>query len=337
MIPSRLFNVSFPRSGHHFIEDALRGYLGDRFAYCGYYDHCNATPCTHAATNFQKNHDLWLDTPMLAGERYLILFRHPYPALQSYFDLYLEQGWLPVELDTRETWTRWLGAGLRYWLRFMDRWVLHGPEGRYVLSYEDLTADPIRRMTEIVGLMIPDQPIDRARLTDILARSSAIRHMPGMIENRSSGHPFAPRKIERFRYYDPADLADINACLARLPKGMVDIERMIRSPLPGRAITLAAGAYATPQYPVANPGIVFAVLPGWEHLQNFIHTTAKIRPGLRMVIDKRTANHLLPVIMLPAALTDEAVREYVGLLGGRIVSNDAVATETVTRRQVARG
>lgn len=332
MITRCLFNVSFPRSGHHFIEDALRGYFGDRFVYCGHYDHCNATPCTHAATNFQKNHDLWLDTPTLAGERYLILLRHPYPALQSYFDLYLEQGWLPVELDTRETWRQWLGSGLRYWLRFVDRWVLNGPDGRYVLSYEDMTADPIGRMAEIVELMAPDRAIDHGHLADALARSSAIRHMPGMGTGRCGARPFAARKIERFRYYDPAELADVNACLARLPKGAVDIEKMVRAPLPGRPITLAAGAHAAPRYAPPNPSTVFAVLPGWEAVRNFLATTAKIRPGLRVTVDKRTANHLLPVIMLPAGLIDATVRDYVGLLGGRIVPNDDQAA-----RQAAHG
>lgn len=334
-ITRRLFNVSFPRSGHHFVEEALRRYFGPSFAYCGFYDHCSSTPCAAPETVFQKNHDLWLDTPILEGESYLILLRHPYPALQSYFDLYLEYGWLPEELDTLEVWRDWLGFGLVYWLRLLRRWVLGGPPGRFVLSYEDLASSPHSALGAIVRLMAPAHLPALGRLHDIVAALADRRQTPGDHAIRqATAKPFTPRRIEAFRYYDPGELARIEDLIVAFANDPVAgagdfgarLLQMIRVPLarPPAAERIVA---PSPERQPCDPGKCFVHFPEREACHAFVRALAAVRPSFMSAVEHGTIHHLLPLLHLPRALIDGRMEDLAGLLGARIIRPTAAGAE----------
>ena len=59
----RTESISFPRSGHGPLHNALKRYFGDRLVYCdaqnqrGRHCGCRSVPCVNPMTNFSKNHD----------------------------------------------------------------------------------------------------------------------------------------------------------------------------------------------------------------------------------------------------------------------------------------
>jgi len=153
--------ISFPRSGQHLVTRLLRFYCenqGIEFSYCGFYSHCNQTPCA-SGWLFQKNHDLDLKLPIKPTDKYLVLYRSNMIAqLDAWFRFDVELNWglkhnpgianydYPekkaaliafMEKDWRDGKTR-----DQYYLGFIKKWVMCANENVFKLEYDSWLAKP---------------------------------------------------------------------------------------------------------------------------------------------------------------------------------------------------
>ncbi|MDQ3774924.1 MAG: hypothetical protein M3461_11455 [Pseudomonadota bacterium] len=153
--------MSFPRSGHTLLIRLLLAYFGSGFNYCEFYNGCRSWTCRRPLSNFQKCHDLRLDTPQRPDLRYIIQIRHPWPAIVSQFRLKLAR--CSVE-DTMESWERHRRKQLPYYSGFVARWALAG-QGlqRVLVPYHRLVDRPVDMFAEIARLFANKVDVDRVR------------------------------------------------------------------------------------------------------------------------------------------------------------------------------
>lgn len=162
--------VSYPRSGHHGLVDVLRAYFADAFVYCESYD----TPEKKlglpggALTNFQKNHDFELSTPVLPDRQYLIQIRHPLQAIESWDELDRRAGY-PAQPQENK---------LGFWTAFVNKWVLAPIPRRLVVDYADLVERPTSTMVSVIQFLIHHQRVDMELLERSLARFPLVRRPP---------------------------------------------------------------------------------------------------------------------------------------------------------------
>jgi hypothetical protein len=164
--------VSFPRSGHSLLLRLLLAYFGSGFNYCEFYNGCRSWPCRRPLSNFQKCHDLRLDTPQRPDLRYIIQIRHPWPAIVSRFRLKLARGSVK---DTMESWEQHRRKHLPYYTGFVERWALAG-EGlhRVLVPYHRLIDRPVDIFAEIVRRFDKEVDVDRVRR---VVQESDVREM----------------------------------------------------------------------------------------------------------------------------------------------------------------
>lgn len=225
------FINSFPCPGHHFLAQTC-SLAYPQFNYCEKYKCTNewgadldcpgwGLPFQYnficrAGRQVQKSHDFHLSDPILntPGVRYVVLIRHPIPAIISWFELELrEQPKLP---DTAERFRGFFRSGLQFWERFVRKWVLPGADApafkscaRKVFSYDQLTHD-VEILKEAVRFLIPEQA---GRLVDM--RDKDIRQFVQPPR----------RKIEAFRFYDQAFF---NACLKEVDPAALAVMNGLR-------------------------------------------------------------------------------------------------------------
>jgi hypothetical protein len=145
--------VSLPRSGHHMLENVLRAVLGNRYAFCEFYnpkDCCKAIPCKKAANLevarnglfLQKSHDFHMEDPVFVdGTIRLIQYRAPVKRVLSNYDLFLHRTKLP---RGKASLLRSLGEDAPYAIKFYRKWLeLPKSEALYLLPYETMLADPV--------------------------------------------------------------------------------------------------------------------------------------------------------------------------------------------------
>lgn len=145
----RTMAVSFPRSGHHWLQRMLQEYFGDRLHYCESYVNPELKMGECKATNYQKSHDFSLDDP-IEKYQYLVQVREPEAALQSWYKLGWEDGSV---LGSYEAFHRCKSA---YWVAFLNKWTREdwkSKSRRLVLYYSDLRRDPINKMALVIGFL----------------------------------------------------------------------------------------------------------------------------------------------------------------------------------------
>lgn len=123
--------VSFPRSGHHMMINALKAILKDQMKYCEYYGHCMKFPCTDVSTNVMKNHDFDLKVPYLDDINYFVQLRHPYFSIQSWYEFY-DAEYLNYTYD------QFLDEKLEFWIRFVKKWIAFEKKINFIV-YEKIT------------------------------------------------------------------------------------------------------------------------------------------------------------------------------------------------------
>ena len=208
--------ISWPRSGHHVVQRLLQAYFGPEFVYCAFYDPnnhlcCRTFPCTRGNVHFSKNHHFSGEMPA-TGVPHLIQYRAPAASIISNFELHLTTG----TPDTAEEFERFATAWAHEWGLFVAKWVDAdlGVE-RHILRYEDLTANPVERMAEVVRFFSPNAIVDRGRLTELITGEN---HQS--VDKTGERWVFKAgvreqRQPEAFRYYTPGLFAEIEAVATR--------------------------------------------------------------------------------------------------------------------------
>lgn len=153
-------SICFPRSGHHALLAVLRNYF-DNLNYCeGYIDSPSLRLGGSNQTNYQKNHDFGLETPILSDRNYVVQIRHPLDAIASW-----EQ--LTRRLGGENTTT---ASHLEFWTGFVKKWVLSPVPRRIVVCYEDLISRPVPTCTSVIQFLTRVQNIDEGRLYESLQK-----------------------------------------------------------------------------------------------------------------------------------------------------------------------
>lgn len=147
--------MTFPRSGHSLLGRLLNDYFGEqRFHYCEMYTEVGKRIGVDSATNFQKNHDLDLETTIHPDRQYLVQIRYPIESLVSWFKLKQARG----EIDnSADQWVNFALQSASFWSRFYRKWVLDPVPRRLILNYTDLIETPIETLQSVVRFLGDDE------------------------------------------------------------------------------------------------------------------------------------------------------------------------------------
>ena len=171
--------MTFPRSGHSLLGRLLADYFGDqRFHYCEMYTEMEKRIGVDGTTNFQKNHDLDLETTIHPDRHYLVQIRYPIESLVSWFKLKQARG----EIDnSADQWVNFALQNASFWSRFYRKWVLDPMPRRLILNYTDLIDAPVETLQNVVRFLGDDE-CDVARIEACCANQR--------IERKSDYHAF---------------------------------------------------------------------------------------------------------------------------------------------------
>ncbi len=198
---SQVQGVSYPRSGHHMLEDVLRGYFDCRFRYCERYNTCGQRPCVDPHTTLQKDHDFLSTVPTDGPSDYLIQYRHPLYSIPSHYEHEFRDGTYrcrpekrqfrngirPGDPESREAWLTYAVHELELWKKWVTKWVIDNDNPRaFYLPYEDVMRDPAGRLADVISFLCPGHVVDETRLGRII--TNMCRH--------------TPRKLSAFKHYD---------------------------------------------------------------------------------------------------------------------------------------
>jgi hypothetical protein len=175
-----VLGVSMPRSGHHLFEMILKNTLGRQFSYCEFYEQgcCKTIPCQSQERLgaagikifMQKSHDFGFKDPVdVPGTQRVIQYRSPIPRALSNYELHLKNGFE----DTVPNFRNFLVAEALYFERFYKKWVADRREDFFLLSYEELTGDPVKGTLNFFEYL--KMPLDLDRITNGVAKSVGMR------------------------------------------------------------------------------------------------------------------------------------------------------------------
>ena len=122
-------------------------------------------------TNFQKNHDLDLETPLRGDRQYLVQIRYPLQSIVSWFKYKVSLGELR---DAPDEWVNFALQQSAYWCRFYRKWVMNPVPGRMILNYADLIESPQESLTKVVGFLGETAP-DAARIESCVEAEGVVR------------------------------------------------------------------------------------------------------------------------------------------------------------------
>lgn len=234
--PRALLGVSFPRSGHHFLERLLRAAAGPDYRYCEFYGPpgcCRSVPCRRpGAFRLQKSHDFGLDHPReLVDCLYVIQTREPLGAALSDREMYVEHhGGAAASRADHEV---WLGRKAAHYVGFHDRWVAQAPPGPSVLvDYRELRADPAGAVGRV--LTAAGRPAPPAALR------AAVEPLLGLGDFRRPG--YVPRATEDREGYDPELLAVYETIVRDHAPGLAPGRRWEPAATAGTVVAAAFGA-----------------------------------------------------------------------------------------------
>ena len=164
--------ISYPRSGHHALTNVLGGYFGEHFHYGEMYREGAVAIGPGSPTNWQKNHDFGLATPVLPDRNYIVQVRNPLESIESWEKLDLRL--VGSATDSQEN-------RVDFWAGFVKKWVLGPVPHRLVVWYEDLMEQPLATVTSVIQFVTRTQNVDVAKL------QQALREFP--LERRTKTCP----------------------------------------------------------------------------------------------------------------------------------------------------
>lgn len=166
--------------------------------YCEYYKHCQKTPCPIA--NVAKNHDFNLNLSIPHGMNALFQYRHPVPAIISWYRMEVRKGFL---IDKPSVWEEWWHKQLSYWLALMGKWY-DNKAVTYCIDYDVLIQKPLQTTRSVLEVLAPK------KIDDIFLRRAVSSKK---IERKSNIHqsvylrtlciPDIEKKIDMARYKIP--------------------------------------------------------------------------------------------------------------------------------------
>lgn len=163
--------VTFPRSGHHLLKDILEYYFDGQLKYCSLYSDPGMQLGTSPLTNFQKNHDFDLVTPVLDNRKYIVQIRDPIDAIESWFHLHRRTtGLCGTGLPEHSQWKEFCSCKIKYYSRFVDKWVFNHVPNRIVVSYYDLLHRPENTVTSVIQHLVGTADISSKRLVEALEK-----------------------------------------------------------------------------------------------------------------------------------------------------------------------
>jgi hypothetical protein len=157
----RVYLVSYPRSGQHFLERLIRRVTG-KDDYCTLYG-CRVKDCPGrgrplaekspcpAGRHIQKTHDFDGAFPRDATSRYVVIIRDPVPAIMSWYELDTRTATRVLDPrpmrtprfdDSPDLWHRLAVDRARYWSTFVLKWLTDPAENVRCFHYERLVSDP---------------------------------------------------------------------------------------------------------------------------------------------------------------------------------------------------
>lgn len=142
--------ICYPRSGHHLLYSLLDGYFGERLHHGEIYRDPESHIDKNPQTNFQKNHDFDLQTPIRTDVKYIIQIRDPIDSLASYWELSTRTGDVP---DTQEAYNACAKTWLEHWTGLMLKWVVPKLENRLIVRYRELVEFPNEVLTNVIQFM----------------------------------------------------------------------------------------------------------------------------------------------------------------------------------------
>lgn len=204
--------VSMPRSGHHLLEMILKNTLGDKCSYCEFYEKgcCKSIPCKSkikAASGkhklfLQKSHDFdFSDQIAVPGTFRVVQYRSPVPRSLSNYELYL----MTRSEDNISTFRRFLVDEALYFCKFYQKWIKKPSAKLFILTYEELTADPFRALLRFFSYI--KFPVNLDLLSAGIARSIGHRGRDNV--------PFKPTEVLAHRYATHPTLANFEEIVIR--------------------------------------------------------------------------------------------------------------------------
>jgi hypothetical protein len=203
--------VSMPRSGHHLLEMILKNTLEDKYSYCEFYEKgcCKSIPCKSQAKTkgrhklfLQKSHDFnFVDEIVIPGTFRVVQYRHPVPRSLSNYELYLMNGYE----DNIRTFRNFLADEALYFCKFYKKWIKTSSSKLFTLTYEELTADPLRALLGFFRYI--KFPTNLDQLSTGIARSIGRRGRDNV--------PFRPADVLAHRYAKYPALANFQEIVIR--------------------------------------------------------------------------------------------------------------------------
>lgn len=142
--------ISFPRSGQHLVESIL-GYiykkLNKDFTYCEFYSCCNKIGECPKKSNFQKNHDFWINKDynkflIKNSDKYLVLYRKDkIKQLEAYYRFYVKTSRKKLVYNYDELISFAKNNSL-YYDNFINKWVNNNLNNILKIEYYDFVNDP---------------------------------------------------------------------------------------------------------------------------------------------------------------------------------------------------
>lgn len=178
--------VSYPRSGHHLLENLITGILKShnyRHDYCEFYGTntdvacgCEQTPCINNCV-IQKQHDFELNgVEQNKSDIYLVLYRRdPIEQLEAHFryDYYKQQGKVsgPFENvskhkidyndeDMIDKCIKFMNEFKDYYYSFVDKWVHKSQSNILSIDYSSFVSSPKEYTIKILDHYFSDLTFD---------------------------------------------------------------------------------------------------------------------------------------------------------------------------------
>lgn len=164
--------ITFPRSGHHLLKDILEYYFDGQLQYYSIYGNSPGMLLgASLVTNYQKNHDFDLVTPVLEDRKYIVQIRDPVDAIESWFHMALRTtSFCGSGLPQHAQWKAFCSDKMIYYAKFVNKWVFNHVPNRLIVSYYDLLHRPENTITSVIQHMVATADISSKRLVEALEK-----------------------------------------------------------------------------------------------------------------------------------------------------------------------
>lgn len=177
--------ISYPRSGHHLLENLMTGILkahNYRHDYCEFYGTntnvacgCRQTPCINDCV-IQKQHDFNDSVEQNKSDIYLVLYRtDPIEQLEAHFryDYYKQQGKASGPFNNVskhkidyndegmiDKCIHFINTWRDFYYAFIDKWVRKSQSNILAIDYNSFVGGPKEYTTKILDHYFPDLKFD---------------------------------------------------------------------------------------------------------------------------------------------------------------------------------